>query len=44
MPISGQTLRKIIDDSGYKYRKAKTTLTSNDPEYREKIQEIKNIL
>lgn len=44
LPISSHALRKIIDNSGYKYRKARTTLTSNDPEYSEKVQAIKNIL
>lgn len=44
MPISNHTLKRIIDNSGYKYRKARTQLTSNDPEYREKVREISNIL
>lgn len=44
LPLSSHALRKIIDNSGYKYRKARTTLTSNDPEYKEKVQAIKNIL
>jgi transposase len=44
MPLSNHALSKIIDNSGYKYRKARTTLTSNDPNYREKVQEIRNIL
>jgi len=44
MPVSSHSLKKIIDNSGYKYRKARTTLTSNDPSYREKVQNIKNIL
>jgi hypothetical protein len=44
MPISKHVLKKIIDNSGYKYRKAKTVLTSNDPDYKEKIQAIKGIL
>jgi DDE superfamily endonuclease len=44
MPVSSHALKKIIDNSGYKYRKARTILTSNDPDYREKVREIKNIL
>ncbi len=44
MPISINSLNKIIKNSGYKYRKAKKRLTSNDPKYKEKIQNIKNIL
>jgi transposase len=37
-------IKTIIKNSGYQYKKAKTVLTSNDPEYKEKIQIIKNIL
>jgi len=37
MSISSPTLKKIIDNSGYKYRKAKITLTSNDLEYKKKF-------
>lgn len=43
-PISKGGLSQIISDAGYKYKKAKTVLTSNDPEYKEKLEEIKNIL
>lgn len=35
---------EIIRDAGYKYRKAKTVLTSNDPQYRQKLDRIKSIL
>ncbi len=41
---SNSGLRFIIKNSGYNYRKAKTVLTSNDPQYREKIDNIKSIL
>jgi transposase len=44
MSLSKSGLRKIIDKSGFKYRKARTVLTSNDPHYREKVEEIKNVL
>lgn len=44
MPVCKTVLKKIVDNSGYKYRKARTVLTSNDPQYKEKIQKIKNIL
>jgi hypothetical protein len=44
MPISKTTIKNIIDNSGYKYKKAKTVLTSNDPQYKEKINKIKTIL
>ncbi len=37
-------VKKIIKNSGYQYKKAKTVLTSNDPEYKEKIEVIKSIL
>jgi len=44
MPVSKHVIKKIIDNAGYKYRKAKTVLTSTDPEYKAKVQKIKNIL
>jgi hypothetical protein len=44
MHVSKHAIKKIVDNSGYKYKKARTVLTSNDPEYREKIQAIKDIL
>jgi hypothetical protein len=37
-------ISKIIRGAGYKWRKAKTVLTSTDPEYREKLNRIKSIL
>jgi transposase len=42
--ISRFNIRKIIKDAGYRFRKAKTVLTSTDPEYREKLQNITQIL
>lgn len=44
MPLSRTGIRSIIKKSGFKYRKARTVLTSNDPLYREKVEEIKSIL
>jgi len=44
LPLCRDNIRKIVRDAGYKYRKAKTVLTSNDPEYREKIDRIHGIL
>jgi len=44
MPISCHALKRIIANSGYKYRKARTTLTSNSSQYIEKTHEIQNIL
>jgi transposase len=35
---------RIIRKAGYQFRKAKKVLTSNDPDYRQKLQEITNIL
>ena len=42
--ISKLHIRKIIRDAGYKFIKARKVLTSNDPLYREKLQEIMKIL
>jgi hypothetical protein len=37
-------IRKIIRNAGYRFRKAKKALTSNDPNYRQKLQAITDIL
>lgn len=42
--LSMMNIRKIIKSEGYRFRKAKKVLTSNDPDYLEKVQYIKNIL
>ncbi len=42
--ISKGYIRKIIKDAGYSWRKAKIVLTSNDPEYRKKLDEIQSVL
>lgn len=42
--IAAATVRKIIRASGFKWRKARIALTSNDPLYREKVDKIKSIL
>ena len=42
--ISRANIRKIIKAAGYRFRKAKKVLTSTDPEYREKLQKITQIL
>ena len=44
MKISKDNIRKIINDAGYKFRKAKKVLTSTDPEYREKLKAITKLL
>ena len=43
-PICKPYIRQITKDAGYRYLKAKRVLTSTDPEYREKLQEITSIL
>jgi transposase len=42
--ISVGNIRKIIRNAGYRFRKAKRVLTSNDPNYRQKLQAITDIL
>lgn len=44
MPVSRHVVKRIIANAGYKYRKARTVLTSNDPDYMGKVQKIKDIL
>ena len=44
LPISINGIRKIIKNAGYKYKRARKVLTSNDPEYREKLKVITQIL
>ena len=41
---SYHVIREIIRNAGYRWKKAKVVLTSNDPEYREKLAKIKSIL
>lgn len=43
-PLSKANIRKIIKNAGYRFIKARKVLTSNDPLYREKLQEIITIL
>jgi hypothetical protein len=42
--IGKNTVEKIIKNAGYRFRKARQVLTSNDPQYNEKLNNIKNIL
>ena len=44
LSISINNIRAIIKDAGYSVRKAKKVLTSTDPNYREKLEEITRIL
>jgi hypothetical protein len=43
-PVSIWTIRRIIRAHSYQWRKAKIVLTSNDKNYRLKVNKIKNIL
>jgi len=42
--VGKNTVDKIIKNAGYRFRKAREVLTSNDPQYDEKLNNIKNIL
>jgi len=44
LKISAINIRLIIRKAGFRYRKAKKVLTSNDPDYREKLTAITEIL
>lgn len=44
LPLCTEGVSKIIRDAGYRFRKAKKVLTSNDPNYREKLAAITAIL
>jgi hypothetical protein len=43
-PACAPVIRKIIRDAGYSLRKAREVLTSNDPDYQEKLEKIRSIL
>lgn len=43
-PVSLHVLRQIIKDAGWKWRKARIVLTSQDPTYREKLAAVQAIL
>lgn len=42
--IGRHAIRKIVKDAGYRWLKAKKVLTSNDPDYRSKLDRIHRIL
>jgi transposase len=42
--VSEHVIRAIIKNAGYKWRKAKIVLSSPDPEYRKKLNQIQTIL
>jgi transposase-like protein/transposase len=44
MPIGKNYIEKIIRSAGYRFVKARVVLTSNDPDYREKVDRIHRIL
>jgi len=44
LKISKTNIGLIIKNSGFQSKKAKIVLTSNDPEYKQKVEVIKNIL
>src|SRR5207249_2052380 len=44
LPIARSNIKKIIQDAGYCYRKAKKVLTSTDPNYKDKLREITRTL
>jgi transposase len=44
LPISAANVRLIIRNAGFRFRKARKVLTSNDPEYRRKLEGITAIL
>lgn len=43
-PVGHDTVSQIIKHAGYRFRKAREVLTSNDPEYRDKLKNITRIL
>ena len=43
-PFSRSSVSKYINQAGYSFKKAKKVLTSTDPLYREKLQELTHIL
>src|ERR1700722_601633 len=43
-PAGEDVIRKIVKQAGYRWRKARVVLTSNDPEFSEKLCHIQSIL
>jgi transposase len=43
-PVSPGVIRKITKTAGYRWRKARIVLTSNDPEFSEKLNRVRTIL
>ena len=42
--VGRDVVRQITREAGFKWRKARIVLTSNDPDYREKLQHIQEVL
>jgi len=42
--VGGDTIRRIIKDAGFRFRSAKRVLTSADPQYRQKLAAVTQIL
>jgi transposase len=42
--IGYEIIRRIIKNAGFRWRSAKVVLTSNDPDYREKLEKVQAIL
>jgi transposase len=42
--MSHERIRKLIKAAGFRWRRAKVVLTSNDPDYRSKVTAIKKVL
>jgi transposase len=43
-PAGAESIRTIINESGFKWRHARIVLTSNDPDYKAKVEAITKIL
>jgi transposase len=43
-PAGEDVIRRIVKEAGYRWRKARVTLTSSDPEFSEKLCRIQSIL
>jgi hypothetical protein len=44
LPLCKDVIRTILKEAGYKWRSARVVLTSRDPEYRTKVENIKKLL
>jgi hypothetical protein len=44
VPVTIGTIRRLIRGAGFKSRNAKKKLTSNDPDYQEKVERVQHIL